>query len=185
MDFLTDSSELLLYLGVLFGPFIQEDAAVVAAATLSVTEMAKTTPLFILICIGLFLSDIWKYWIGWAALRNDNGQNFAKKKQVADVKDKVLSYPLTTLLTARFVPLTRIPIYVACGFFGVSYLKFCFYIALTAVLYVIVIFTAFHALGSLLGERVMWVVPLAAIFILACVIGIHYIKKRKVNSNET
>ena len=179
MDLLTDSPMLLVYLGVLLGPFIQEDAAVVAAASLSVTNAADTTLLFIIITIGLFLSDIWKYWIGWAAMKNKGGQAFAQKKQVANLKDKVIQYPLVTLITGRFVPFTRIPIYVACGFFGVSYLKFCFYIAFTAVLYVAVIFALFHALGTLVGERIIWVLPAIVICVFLGFLGWHFLKRRK------
>lgn len=179
MDLLTDSPMLLLYLSVLFGPFVQEDAAVVFAASLSVTKTADTALLAVLITIGLFLSDIWKYWIGWAAMKNKGGKAFAEKKHIADLKEKVLQYPLITLLTGRFIPLTRIPIYVACGYFGVSYLKFCFYIALTAILYVAVIFTLFHALGSLLGEKLIFVLPVIAITLLLGFLGWHFIKKRR------
>ena len=88
MDLLTDSPMWLLYLGVLLGPFVQEDAAVVTAASLSVTGAAKTIPLFIIITIGLFLSDIWKYWIGWAAMKNKGGKAFAEKKHIANLSHK-------------------------------------------------------------------------------------------------
>lgn len=179
LDFLTDSPLWLIYLGVLLGPFIQEDAAAIAAATLSATGMANSTLLFILICIGLFISDIWKYWIGWAALKNKNGKAFAEKEHIANLQDKVLKHTFVTLVTGRFIPLTRIPIYIACGFFRVSYLKFCLFIAITAVMYVTVLFGAFHALGAVLGEKVLWVLPIIALAGLAGFIGVNKLKKRK------
>lgn len=181
LDFLTDSPVWLIYLGVLFGPFVQEDAAVIAAATLSVTQVAKTVPVFILICIGLFMSDIWKYWIGWAALKNKSGQVFAEKRHISNMQDKVLTHTFTTLIVARFIPLTRIPAYVACGFFGVSYLKFCAYIAITALLYTIIIFGLFHALGAVLGEKILWILPVIAITGLVALIS-YYLIKRKIKA---
>lgn len=166
-------------MGVLFGPFVQEDAATIAAATLSVTKMGNSAALFILITIGLFLSDIWKYWIGWAALKNKSGQSFAEKKHIAGMQDQVLKHTFATLVTGRFVPLTRIPIYIACGFFGVSYLKFCVLIAVTALMYVTVIFGAFHLLGAVLGESILWILPLIAIAGVALFIGYQALKRRK------
>lgn len=184
MEIVADSSQLLVYLGILLGPFIQEDAAVLAAATLSATDMAHTVPILIAIYIGLFLSDIWKYWIGWAALRNDRARAFTERKHVADMKDKVQRYTLTTLLTARFVPLARIPAYVACGFFSVSYPKFCLYIAFTAFLYVAVIFTACHLLGTILGEKLMWVMPIVAGGVIISVFGTAFVLRRKKQTNQ-
>ena len=179
MDFLADSASWRIYLGVLLGPFVQEDAAVIAAATLSVTKTAKTLPLFLIIWLGLFLSDIWKYWIGWAGLKNKGGRAFAEKKHIAGFKDKVLAYTLVTMVAARFVPLTRIPIYIACGFFGVHYLKYCLYIALTALMYVAVIFAAFHLLGNVLGEQLIWVIPVAAITCICVLLAALFFKQRR------
>ena len=80
MEFLTDSS-LPIYLIIFFSPFVQEDAAVLYAASLSANNPALYFPkMFFVILAGLFLSDIWKYWIGWAALRNPKARAFAEKK---------------------------------------------------------------------------------------------------------
>lgn len=178
LDFLPDSSPFWIYLGVFLGPFVQEDAAVLAAATLSATKMGETVPLLIAIYVGLILSDIWKYWIGWAALRNDKAQAFADKKHISDMKDKVQQYTMTTLLTARFVPLARIPAYVACGFFGVSYIKFCLYVAFTGLLYVAAVFLICHGLGAIMGEKVMWIMPLLAASLLIAFVALRTLKSR-------
>lgn len=179
LDFLPDSSPFWIYLGVFLGPFVQEDAAVLAAATLSATKMFKTIPLLLAIYAGLILSDIWKYWIGWAALRNNKAQAFAEKKHIAGMKDKVQQHPMMTLLTARFIPLARIPIYVACGFFKVSYPKFCLYVAFTGFLYIAAIFALCHGLGVLLGEKVIWVLPILATLLLVSFVLIRAVLDRK------
>ncbi len=179
MEFFLKFLEEYQYLAVFLGPFVQEDAAVLTAATLSATGTGKTAWLFISVTIGLFLSDIWKYWIGWAALKNKKGSELANKKQVLDLKDKVQTFAFSTLLTARFVPLTRVPTLVACGFFGISYVKYCIYIAITAIAYVAIIFSSFHVLGEVFGEQVRFVVPI--IIGLGAVFYIIY-KSRKSKS---
>ena len=150
----------LLYFGIALGPFVQEDAAVLAAATLSASDPQHFPNVFFFILVGLILSDIWKYWIGWAALRNDRIQAFAEKKHVADLKEKVQKHTLFTLMGARFIPLARIPAYVACGYFGISYLKFCIIIAFSALIYTILIFVACHYLGTIVGDKLEMMLPL-------------------------
>ena len=178
-DMLPESYGLYVYISVFLGPFVQEDAAVLWAASLAANIPNHTATLYLTIVVGLFFSDIWKYWIGWAALKNESARAFAEKKHVADLKTGVNSNLLVTLLTARFVPLARIPAYVACGYFSVSYPKFCVLIALTAMLYTAVIFTLCRLFGAVMGEQVMWVMPLVAIGLVITIATLYIIKKRR------
>jgi len=185
MDFFTDST-LVIYAGIFMGPFVQEDAAVLAAASLSANNPQYFPTIFFVILAGLFLSDIWKYWIGRAALRNPKARAFAEKKHVADLQDKVQRYTLATLFAARFVPLARIPAYVACGFFKVPYWKFCLFIGLSATVYTCVIFIICHWVGEALGERFEWLLPIVAVSLALIFVGFQIWKRknesRKANS---
>ncbi len=156
----------LLYLGIAIGPFVQEDAAVLAAATLSASNPAHFPNIFFVILIGLFLSDIWKYWIGWAALKNPRAKAFTEKKHVANLQDKVQRHTFVTLLGARFLPLARVPAYVACGYFGVSYPKYCVIIGITAFLYTVIIFALCHYLGEMVGDKLEMMLPLVAVTLM-------------------
>lgn len=171
----------LLYLGIAIGPFVQEDAAVLAAATLSASNPAHFPAVFIIIFIGLFFSDIWKYWIGWAALKNPKAKAFTEKKHVANLQDKVQRHTFMTLLGARFLPLARVPAYVACGYFGVNYAKFCAIIAFTALLYTAVIFALCHYLGEMVGDKIEMMLPLIAVTLLS-IFAIGYFIRKKMNS---
>lgn len=183
MDFLTDSP-LLPYLTVFLGPFVQEDAAVLLAASLSANNPNYFPTMFFVILAGLFLSDIWKYWIGWAALKNPRARAFTEKKHVADLQDKVQRYTLVTLFGARFLPLARIPAYVACGFFRVPYWKFCLIIALTATVYTTIIFAVCHLLGEVMGERFEWLLPIIGISVALLFVGYQVLKRKKSEANE-
>ncbi len=180
MIFLTDSS-LPIYLSVFFGPFVQEDAAVLYAASLSANNPPYFPTLFFVILAGLFFSDIWKYWIGWAALSNPKARAFTEKKHIATLQVKVQQYTLATLFAARFVPLARIPAYVACGYFKVPYWKFCLIIALTATVYTTVVFTIIYWVGEAIGERYAWVLPIIVVSLALLFIGFQ-ILKRKISS---
>ncbi|MGB0908107.1 MAG: DedA family protein [Maricaulaceae bacterium] len=178
----SDSTTLLIYVGLLFGSFIQEDAAVLTGATLATTREGETIAIFITVLIGLFISDIWKYWVGWFAHKNERARNYAEKKHVMQVKEGVNRHLLVTLLSARFIPLTRIPTYVACGYFKIPYAKFCALIGFTAILYVTAVFTIIHFLGELIGEKAMFAMPIIAVCVLLIVISVRLLKRRKANS---
>ncbi|RKQ71116.1 membrane protein DedA with SNARE-associated domain [Litorimonas taeanensis] len=175
----------LLYLGIALGPFVQEDAAVITAATLSASNPAHFPNVFIVILIGLFFSDIWKYWIGWAALKHKRARSFAEKKHVADLQEKVQKHLFFTLLGARFLPLARIPAYVACGYFKVSYPKFCGIIAITAFLYALVIFGICHYLGEMVGDQIEFMLPLIAIGLIIFFGSIFWWKARRERQLST
>jgi len=158
----------LIYLAILLGPFVQEDAAVVAAATYSASKPEQFPLAFIVILIGLIASDIWKYWIGYAGHRSSRLRAMAENDRVASFRDKVSRNLVITLIGVRFLPLARVPAYIACGYFKVNYLRFCAVIALTAIMYVTAVFAACHLLGEVFGDRLEWILGSIA----AVVVGV-------------
>ncbi len=169
----------LLYLGIFVGPFVQEDAAVLAAATLSAADPEHFPVVYFIILAGLFFSDIWKYWIGYAAHAHPRARSFAEKDKVMKLRDQVRANLLTTLMTARFVPLARVPAYVACGYFKTSYIMFCAIIALTAFLYVTAIFAACHLLGEVFGDRIEMMLPAFGAIIIVIAAITYWIRRKR------
>ena len=177
-----------LYLGIFITPFIQEDTAVIAAATLSVSDSQHFPVVFFVILFGLFVSDAWKYWIGYSAHASSRARKWAENEKVLAMKDRVNRNAFTTLMTARFVPLARIPAYIACGYFKMNYLKFCVIIFMTALAYCTVIFGALHLLGEVFGERIDVILGLiagAVILALVCIFGLKsWLRKRAAAKTE-
>ncbi len=174
MDFLAESNMWLLYLGLFIAPFVQEDTAVIGAASLSVSKSDHWISIFAVILVGLIASDSWKYWLGWAANHHKWAKKYADNERVLKLKRAVLSNSVKTLIAVRFLPLARIPTYLATGFFGVPYPKYWLSIAFSAFLYVSLIFCAFHMLGEIMGEKLKTYMPFVAIGILV-VLGIGFL----------
>lgn len=156
----------LLYGGLLLAPFVQEDAAVVAAATLSGMSGANPAVAYCAVLLGLTLSDVWKYWAGRLARTNAWAKKLADKPGVAAARDSVINRLGITLLTARFVPGTRIPLYLASGFFNAPFLKFFAYMFCSAVLYVSLVFALFRFLGAVAGEQIKAYLPLIGVALI-------------------
>jgi len=177
-----------IYLGVFFGPFVQEDAAVIAAATLSASNPKEYFPtVFFVLVIGLFFSDIWKYWIGYSAHASARARRWAENDKVTAMSERIQRHAITTLLTARFVPLARMPAYIACGYFKMNYIKFCTIIFGTAVLYATIIFALIHLLGEVFGDKMEIILGIFACFAILITVGVFgiggYLKSRKKNSD--
>ena len=168
-----------LYLAIFALPFVQEDAAVIGAATASMLGVAPTSFLVAAILSGLIASDAWKYWIGRLARRYEWAHKFAEKPGVSVAGDLVRKEFLQTMLTARFVPGTRIPTYVACGFFKANYGKYVLTLILTASMYVGIMFTLFHVGGAVAGEKAKFWLPAIAVILLAIYVAVRWQTHRR------
>ncbi|WP_425408350.1 DedA family protein [Hyphococcus sp.] len=177
----THMSAWLLF-GLLFlSPFLQEDFGVILAAAASLAGAAPAPFLIGAILTGLVASDAWKYWMGRLARRYDWAHRFAEKPGVSVAGDLIRREFLQTMLTARFVPGTRIPTYIAAGFFKADYLKYILTLMFTASLYIAVVFTLFHSVGAVAGEEAIVWLPAIAIGILVSYIIFRWLNHRRKN----
>ncbi len=165
----------VLYASIFVLPFIQEDAAVIAAATVSLAGVAPTSAIFAVFLIGLIGSDAWKYWLGRLARHHQWAHKFAEKPGVSIAGDLIRQEFVQTMSTARFVPGTRIPTYIACGFFKVHYGKYILTLSATALLYAVVMFGLFHWIGAVAGENAKIWLPVIAVVALAIYIVIRWL----------
>lgn len=163
-----------LYALIFLLPFIQEDAAVIGAATASLSGAGPTYLIFVTILAGLSASDVWKYWLGWAGRRYEWAHKFAEKPGVSVAGDLVSRELVKTLFAARFVPGTRIPTYLACGFFKTPYGRFVLWVITTAALYVTIMFLLFHVVGEVAGEQAKFWLPVIALVMIGGYIFFRY-----------
>ncbi|MEO0982348.1 MAG: VTT domain-containing protein [Pseudomonadota bacterium] len=168
-----------IYLAVALPPFVQEDAAVVGAAAASVGGAADTVWLFVSILVGLTASDLWKYWLGRAALTQGWARRFADKPGVQSAGDRVRGRLAASLMAVRFVPGTRIPFYVASGFFKAPFGKFSLWVAVSGAAYIAIAFGLFHALGAAAGETARGWAPAAAILAVVILVGFQLMRARR------
>ncbi len=167
-----------IYLIVFLGPFVQEDTAVIGAASASVMGVGDPVLLFISLLVGLSASDLWKYWAGRAARTHRWAERFAQKDGVQSARNKVLKRLAHTLMAVRFIPGTRIPTYVAAGFFKAPFGPFALWVVLSGTLYGVLIFALFHALGEVGGEKVKAIMPPIALGLVISIILIQFVRAR-------
>ncbi len=168
-----------LYLALFVLPFVQEDAAVIGAATASLGGAGSTGLIVLSVMCGLVCSDAWKYWLGHFARRHRWAHKFAEKPGVSVAGDLVRKEFIQTMLTARFVPGTRIPTYIACGFFQADYPRYVIVLIMTASLYVGLMFVLFHTVGAVVGEQAKVWLPVIAIAILTLYVAYRWIRHKR------
>ncbi|GAB4538605.1 MAG: hypothetical protein Tsb0010_17370 [Parvularculaceae bacterium] len=163
MPELLSDNTVLIYCALLIGPFIQEDAATVAAASFAASGAAHPEAVYGAFLAALLVSDVWKYWLGRAAHRFEWARRHAASEAVAHAGAALKARLARTILTVRFIPGARIATYVAAGYVKAPFTPFFFYLALSGAIYVGVIFGAFMFLGEALGEQVKAWLPFAAL----------------------
>jgi membrane protein DedA with SNARE-associated domain len=149
--------DLLIYLTAFIGPFVQEDAAIIGAVTAFLhpeTHMMASGPLILsAMFLGLVISDLWKYWIGAAGRSQNWAKAMVNKPSVGLIASKIQAHPGKTLLLARFIPGTRIPAYIAAGFFGVSFPRFAVWIVVSGLAYVVCAGILLATVGAVAGKN--------------------------------
>ena len=165
-------------LGLLIGPFVQEDLAVIGAASLSVMHPALTPLILPVIMLGLWLSDVWKYVPGKIARDKGKVLDPSVRPRAAAVVTGLNAHPGKTLMSVRFVPFARIAVYVAAGYAGLAFWRFGLWVAISGALYIGIIFALFHTLGAVLAEQAKAYLPLAGFALAALLIGIAYLSGR-------
>ncbi|MEO9968658.1 MAG: VTT domain-containing protein [Hyphomonadaceae bacterium] len=160
-----------IYVLVALGPFVQEDAAILSAAAASVAGLGTVRGIFLSLIVGLSISDLWKYWLGRAAHTYEWGRKAALKPGVQAAKSQVIEKLGVSLIIARFVPGTRIPLYLACGFFRAPFWKVALFVVSSAILYVVIAFSLFHWLGDMAGHHIERFAPIVGAVLASLVVG--------------
>jgi membrane protein DedA with SNARE-associated domain len=177
------ATDLLIYLAAFAAPFVQEDAAVWGAVSAfehpATGQMADGRLILLSMIVGLVLSDLWKYWIGYFGRHHAWAKKMTQKPAVSKVKARLLAHPGVTLMIVRFVPGTRIPAYLAAGLFGVPFLRFAFWIVASALAYVLVAWGLLHTVGRVAGESAKLYLAGGIILALCMYLGFQAVRKRE------
>ena len=154
------------YLCFFFLPFLQEDVAILGAASACASGLGNPIVGFVLVALGLTTSASLKYGIGRAATSQNWARKYAESPKILKAGDSVKDNLGKSLYMARFVSAVRIPFYVGAGFFAVSFSKFLLFVMSSAVIYLALAFGLFHIFGEIAGDKLKIYLPIVAIVFL-------------------
>jgi membrane protein DedA with SNARE-associated domain len=128
--------------------------------------------------VGLMISDGWKYWIGRLAHSSRRASRWIADPRVQNARERVLRRLGLTLLVARFVPGTRIPLYIACGVFKAPFARFIILVALSGAVYLGLMYVVVRSLGAVMGEHIRHYAPFVAVLIVITILAAQWVRQR-------
>ncbi|MEX6507162.1 hypothetical protein [Jiella sp. M17.18] len=153
---------------VLFlGPFVLEEAALVAGAGLvAAGELSPELTLGTLYA-GVVVSDWFLYGLGVLAARSRRIRRFVGDRNIASGREYLTGSTFYASLTARLVPWLLPPIFLASGYLRIGFGRFAAINACVAFVYVGVFFWMALRFESLLIEHLsQWSWPIGSIVLL-------------------
>ncbi len=154
MDALMHDHQWMVWVCLAAGPFVQEDAALVAAAGLAASGMVAPAPVFGVFLAALVISDVWKYALGRAAHRIAWARRLAERPAARRAQTLLHQSLGRTLMTVRFIPGARVATYVAAGYVRAPFGRFAAWVAVSAALLCAITFVVFLGAGAALGAQV-------------------------------
>ncbi len=145
-------------LGVFLATLIAEDASLILAAYL-VAEGRVSSALAFMVCVfGIGLGDYLLYLFGrllaWTSTRHNwKYLNRLKIRYEKRLPTKSLS---ALICISRFVPGTRVPVYIGAGLFSFHWFKFLFLTAISVLVWVSVALFASTEIYQWVGENWVW-----------------------------
>ena len=160
-----------LALSILVSTFFLEDAAIGYAALLATTGMIAPSLAFSTLFLGIYLGDVGLYFLGAAARRYARARAIIGDERIARAKGWLDQRSLLTLIGARVVPGSRLPIYAASGFLHMPFLTFASATLAATFAWTAAIFSGIYSFGvhatELFGEFKYFAAIVGAIVLIA------------------
>ena len=165
---------------IILATYLLEDAAIISAALLTADGAIASELAFFALFVGIFSGDLGLYGLGkvlgkWQWLVNR--VNTEKVKEAGVWLEKRM---ISTILLVRVIPGLRLPTYLACGYFELSFLGFFLLVALASLLWTGAIFYSVYWFGSMFwAELSEW-----KWLFLPAIVGLFLIIHRKAVSKK-
>ena len=171
---------LIVFFGIVLSSFILEDTAAVLAA-LAVADGHAALPVALgSLFVGIALGDIGLFMVGRFAARHPWARRWVATDRARGMQDWLNTRLIAAVISVRFLPGARLPTYTACGFLGMSFIRFALAVIVATLIWTSLLFT--FALGA--GNVIMthfgaWRWPIG-IAVVAAFLGIsQYIARRQ------
>lgn len=135
-----------------FGPFVLEEAAVLAGAALAAAGALPPVVVLIVLYAGIVVSDWLLYLVGALAGRSRRVRGWIGHDTIDKGRRLLQRGALPAAISARLVPWLLLPIFVTSGFVRVDFLRFAAMNAAIAFIYVNVIFWGIFGFNLVLFE---------------------------------
>lgn len=146
-NFQFGASPEMLALSILVTTFFLEDVAIGYAAILAAAGSLAPGLAFTALFIGVYIGDLGLYFLGAAAKHQPRVRRFIGEERIQRAGDWLKRRAIGTLMGARVIPGSRLPIYAASGFLNLPFPLFAGATAATSLTWTLALFTGIYAFG--------------------------------------
>ncbi len=174
------SSPEMLALSILVSTFFLEDAAIGYAALLATTGMIAPLFAFTVLFLGIYVGDVGLYYLGAAARHFEIARAWIGEGRICQARRLLRRRALITLVGARAIPGSRLPIYAASGFVRLPFATFAGTTAVATLIWTAAIFSAIYAFGMHATELFGKYKFIAGLIVLVVVVVLPLLSSRLV-----
>lgn len=135
-------------LAAFLATFILEDLAIVAAGLLAADGRATIGALIAALMAGVLIGDLGLYGLGKLAARFPAIERLIGPGRVEAGRAFLERRTIMAVLVSRMTPGARLPTYVAAGYVGASFTRFCLAAIPAAVCWTLALFFAAYGIGA-------------------------------------
>jgi len=166
-------------IALFLGPFIHEDISIVSAAFLVVEHGLPFIPALACLYGGIVASDLAIYGLGAIARRLGLARRLLIGPKVDRARQRLSENLTLSVAMCRLLPGLLFPTFLACGWFGLSFVRFTAVTMITAAVYTPLMLMLAVKLGETVFRRIgswTWIVPLSALALIT------FLRMRRKNS---
>jgi len=169
----------IVFAAIVLTSFVLEDMATLLSA-LAVADGRIPLELAVgSLLTGLILGDLGVYVLGWLAARHPWAQRLVATDKAQKMQGWIDNRLISTVISTRFLPGARLPVYSACGFLGVSFSRYALSVLAATLIWSIFIFGIALAVGHVIMTNLgPWRWPIGVVLALTLFGTNHLIAKR-------
>lgn len=142
------SSPAAIAVAIFLATFVLEDAATVAAALLAASGAISPPLALATLFAGILGGDLALYGLGSAARTQQWARHRIGDERIERGRLWLNDRLTASLVTARFVPGMRLPVYSASGFLGVGFRSFAAIAACASLVWTVLAFSVIYMIGE-------------------------------------
>jgi len=149
MEFLAPigSGPEVLALSILVSTFLLEDVAIGYAGLLAAGGAISAPLAFIALFLGVYIGDLGLYFVGVAARHHQRARHYIGEERLTWARDWLKARAIPTLIIARVLPGSRLPVYAAGGYLRLPFQIFASTTAITSLVWTTLLFSASYVFG--------------------------------------
>jgi membrane protein DedA with SNARE-associated domain len=164
--------------------FVQEDLAIITGGMMAVDNSLPVVVVFLTLMSGIFTGDVIIYAMGWAARKIPWVKRKLINKRVEKARDKLQNNLVSTIVLVRMIPGLLFSTFIACGFIGVSFIRFIITSVIAAAVYTAAALFIIIKLGEATLPTIGVWFYVVVISIGVLIILIKYLKQKKMTAEE-